>query len=86
MTGTNVVLSVVLPDRPGALGAVASRLGAIGADITDVGISRRGDGSALDVFHLALPDSDHDLIQLVHQELAEVDGVRVEGCTVDQRD
>ena len=86
MTGTRVVLSVVLPDRPGALGAVASRLGAIGADITDVSISRHDDGSALDVFHLSLPDSDHDLVQLIHQELAEVDGVRVEGCTVEQRD
>jgi hypothetical protein len=72
----HVVLSVHLPDRPGALGAVASRLGALRADITDISVARRGQGDALDEFHLDLPDG-ADLIELIHAELAEVDGVEV---------
>lgn len=76
---SHMVLSVTLPDRPGALGAVASRLGAIGADIVDVAVSRRVGGAAHDVFHLDLPDSAHDLVALIHSELAEVDGVAVIG-------
>jgi ACT domain-containing protein len=72
----HVVLSVHLPDRPGALGAVASRLGALRADITDITVARRGQGDALDEFHLDLPGGP-DLMDLVHAELAEVDGVEV---------
>jgi ACT domain-containing protein len=73
----HIVLSVRLPDRPGALGAVASRLGAIRADITDIIVSRRDDGAAVDVFHLDLPQD--DLTELIHAELGEVDGVVIEG-------
>ena len=50
---THVVLTLHLPDRPGALGAVASRIGAVGADITDVRVASRREGIAEDVtrFH-----------------------------------
>lgn len=71
----HIVLSVRLPDRPGALGAVASRLGAVRADITDVVIARRGD-DALDAFHLDVADL--GLLSLIRAELGEVDGVTVE--------
>lgn len=78
MPAVHVVLSIVLPDRPGALGAVASRIGAVGADITDVTVAARGDGRASDVFHLTLPDTDVDVMALLCHELEEVDGASIE--------
>ena len=89
--GEHLIVVVTLPDRPGALGAVASRLGAIGANITDVQVAR-GSGEAHDTFHLNLPPSRGgvDLQALLHTELREVDGVRIEyiaqppdGCCAD---
>ena len=44
------LLRVVLPDRPGALGAVATALGAAGADILSVDVIERSPGSAIDDF------------------------------------
>ncbi|HSL57330.1 MAG TPA: ACT domain-containing protein [Acidimicrobiales bacterium] len=83
----HVELHVRLPDRPGALGAVASRIGALGADITDVHIASRDHRTAEDVFHLDLPPTDVDLVALLHDEIHEVDGahvaliaVRSDGC------
>lgn len=72
----HVVVTLSLPDRPGALGAVASRIGAVGADITDVFIRRQGHGVAEDVFHLDLPvHGDLDLVGLLLAEIGQVDGV-----------
>jgi prephenate dehydratase len=72
----HVVLTVRLPDRPGALGAVASRIGAVGADITDVRVAARSSGIAEDVFHLELPDADGvDTVGLLLAEISQVDGV-----------
>lgn len=86
----HLLLTVTLPDRPGALGAVASRIGALGADITDVAVGGRGRGTVHDTFHLDLPSSRLDVVDLVDLllvELREVDGVVVEswqaaGCCV----
>ena len=50
-----LLLRVRLPDRPGALGAVASALGAIGADINLVEIVERRGGVGLNDFMLDLP-------------------------------
>ncbi len=72
----HVVVTLQLPDRPGALGAVASRIGAVGADITDVSVSSRRAGVAEDVFHLDLPDVEGiDTVGLLLGEIAQVDGV-----------
>lgn len=77
MQRTHVVVKLTLPDRPGALGAVASRMGAVGADITDVSVSSRSGGEAEDVFHLDLPArEDLDVVGLLLTEIAQVDGVR----------
>jgi ACT domain-containing protein len=73
----HVELHVRLPDRPGALGAVASRIGALGADITAITIASRDHHVAEDVFHLDLPDTDVDVVALLHDEIHEVDGARV---------
>lgn len=72
----HVVVTLSLPDRPGALGAVASRMGAVGADITDVRVATRAGGVAEDVFHLDLPAAgDVDVIGLLLSEITQVDGV-----------
>lgn len=84
----HVAIAVRLPDRPGALGAVASRIGAVGADITDVVVAGRSGGFAEDVFHVDLPAVDDvDVVGLLLSEIAQVDGVvapsvsqPVEGC------
>jgi hypothetical protein len=51
------LLRVVLPDRPGTLGAVASALGAEGADILSVDVVERGDGAAVDDLVVDMPTS-----------------------------
>lgn len=50
------LLRVVLPDRPGSLGAVATALGSAGADIAGVEVvEQRGDGTVIDDFLVDLP-------------------------------
>lgn len=53
--GTVFLLRVALPDRPGSLGAVATALGGVHADIHAVEIIEKSDGYAVDDFHVALP-------------------------------
>jgi hypothetical protein len=73
--GTHVV-RVWLPDRPGALGAVASRIGAVRGDLVGIDILERGGGRAIDELVVALPDD--GLVSLLVHEMSEVDGVDVE--------
>lgn len=75
-----VVVRVRLRDRPGALGAVASRIGAIGADISAVDVLESDGEWALDEFSVVLPSI--ELLPLLHREIGEVDGVEVEACRV----
>lgn len=49
------LLRVVLPDRPGSLGAVATALGTTGADILTVDVVERGQGAAVDDLVVDLP-------------------------------
>jgi ACT domain len=49
------LLRVVLPDRPGALGAVATALGEVGGDILSVDVVERTAGSAIDDLVVELP-------------------------------
>jgi hypothetical protein len=69
------LVRVWLPDRPGALGAVASRVGAVGGDIVAVDVVDRGGGQAVDDLVVELP-SDH--LDLMVREVRAVDGVEVE--------
>jgi len=75
-----VLLRVWLPDRPGALGAVASRIGAVRGDIVGIDVLERNDGVAIDEFGVVL--SDAELLPLLVREVEEVDGCRVEHVTV----
>ena len=66
------LVRIELPDRPGALGAVASRIGAVRGDVVSIEIIRRQDGRALDEFVVELADA--ELVPLLLTEIAEVDG------------
>ena len=70
------VVRVWLPDRPGALGAVASRVGALHADVVGIDILERGGGRAVDELTVNLEDASH--VDLLVQEIGQVDGVDVE--------
>jgi hypothetical protein len=73
--GTYVV-RMWLPDRPGALGQVASRIGAVQGDVVGIDILERGAGRAIDELVVQLPDD--GLVDLLVQEIGQVDGVDVE--------
>ncbi|MFZ4433846.1 MAG: hypothetical protein ACOYOQ_11700 [Microthrixaceae bacterium] len=70
------VLRVWLPDRPGALGSVASRVGAVQGDVVGIDIIERGAGRAVDELTVDIPDA--DLLDLLLHEVAQVEGVDVE--------
>ncbi|MGH9269291.1 MAG: amino acid-binding protein, partial [Acidimicrobiales bacterium] len=70
------VVRVWIPDRPGALGAVASRIGAVRGDVVGIDILERGAGVAVDELVVMLPDD--DLVALLISEIGQVDGVVVE--------
>ncbi|CAB4750362.1 unannotated protein [freshwater metagenome] len=71
-----VRLRVWLPDRPGALGAVASRIGGVKGDVIGIEILEQGAGRAVDDLVVALPSA--SLVDLLVAEVAEVDGVDIE--------
>lgn len=70
------VVRTWIPDRPGALGAVASRIGAVRGDLIGIDILERGAGRAIDELVVDLPDA--ALVSLLTSEISEVDGVDVE--------
>jgi ACT domain len=70
------VLRLWLPDRPGALGAVASRIGAVKGDVVGIDILETGRGQAVDEVVVELPDA--TLLDLLVAEVRQVDGVKVE--------
>jgi hypothetical protein len=70
------VVRVWLPDRPGALGAVASRIGAVRGDLIGIDILEQGGGRAIDELIVTLPSP--ELVGLLVAELGQVDGVDVE--------
>jgi ACT domain len=49
------LLRLVVPDRPGTLGAVATALGTVGADIVSLDVLERADGFAVDDVVVDLP-------------------------------
>ena len=71
-----VVVRVWMPDRPGALGQVASRIGAVRGDVLAIEILEQGADRVVDELTVGLPDA--DLIPLLIQEVDDVDGVSVE--------
>ena len=70
------LLRIVLPDRPGALGAVATALGEVGADILSLDVIERSPGCAIDDLVLELPPG--RLADSLVSAAVTVPGVRVE--------
>jgi hypothetical protein len=70
------IVRVWVPDRPGALGAVASRIGAVRGDLVGIDILERGAGRAIDELVVDLPSE--SLVKLLISEVSQVDGVDVE--------
>jgi hypothetical protein len=70
------LLRLVLPDRPGALGAVATALGQIGADILSVDVVERSPGHATDDVVIEIPTD--RLADSLVSAAATVPGVQVE--------
>ncbi len=73
---SNYLIRVQLPDRPGALGAVASRIGSVGGDVISIDILEREHGVVVDELGVGLPGD--DLVGLLRDEVLEVDGVSIE--------
>lgn len=71
-----LVVRVWLPDRPGALGLVASRIGAVYGSVTAIDILERGAGRVIDELVVALPESVS--LELLAKEISAVDGAAVE--------
>jgi hypothetical protein len=71
-----VVLRVWLPDRPGALGQVASRIGSVRGDVLGIEILESGGGRVVDELVIGLADA--KLVDLLITEVSAVDGVSVE--------
>ncbi|GAA3243664.1 amino acid-binding protein [Pseudonocardia petroleophila] len=70
------LLRVVLPDKPGSLGAVATALGAAGADILGVDVVERSRGHAVDDLAVELPSGRPPDVLITAAE--SVPGVQVE--------
>lgn len=69
-------MRVWLPDRPGALGQVASHIGAAHGDVVGIDILERGANRAIDELVVQLPDA--SLVGLLITEIQSVEGVDVE--------
>lgn len=70
------LLRLVLPDRPGMLGAVATALGSCGADILSLDVVERGPDGAVDDLVVSLPPG--GLADALITSAQSVDGVVVE--------
>lgn len=70
------VVRVWMPDRPGALGLVASRIGSVRGDLIGIEILERGGGRAIDELVVQLPDP--SVLDLLVSEIRAVDGADVE--------
>ncbi|MGH4024672.1 MAG: ACT domain-containing protein [Pseudonocardiaceae bacterium] len=73
------LIRVQLPDRPGALGAVATALGNVGGDILSVDVVERGSGIAIDDLVVELPSGRQPDVLITAAESiegVEVDAVR----------
>ena len=69
-------LEISLPDRPGALGLLASAIGAAGGDIRALAVVKSEDGKGYDDITVAVPGTDpSDLVNVLNS----IGGVEVLG-------
>ena len=82
-TATAAVVCIVrlwLPDLPGTLGRLATRIGDVGGDVLGIDILERGGGRAVDELTVALPAI--ELVDTLVLELSQLQGVAVEDVRV----
>ena len=82
-TPADAVVCIVrlwLPDLPGTLGRLATRVGEVGGDVVGIDILERGGGRAVDELTVALPTV--GLVETLVQELGQLQGVAVEDVRV----
>ncbi|MGQ0776960.1 MAG: ACT domain-containing protein [Pseudonocardiales bacterium] len=82
------LIRVQLPDRPGALGALATALGNVGGDILSVDVVERGSGIAIDDLVVELPTGGQPDVLITAAESiegVEVDAVRPWAGVLDTR-
>lgn len=82
------LIRVQLPDRPGALGALATALGNVGGDILSVDVVERGSGVAIDDLVVELPTGGQPDVLITAAESiegVEVDAVRPWAGVLDTR-
>ncbi|MEM9566640.1 MAG: hypothetical protein AAGA93_28725, partial [Actinomycetota bacterium] len=70
------LVRVWLPDRPGALAAVAARIGALKGDVLGLEIVERRNGLAIDELVVSIPDGVP--VDLIANEVGQVDDAEVE--------
>ncbi len=70
------LVRVWLPDRPGALAAVAARIGALKGDVLGLEIVERRNGLAIDELVVSIPDGVS--VDLIANEVDQVDDVEIE--------
>jgi len=75
-TSVHALVRVWVADRPGALGLVASRIGAVRGDIVSIDVLEHGDGVAVDEFAVNLPGP--EVVDVLVREIEQVDGASVE--------
>lgn len=80
----HALIRVWVSDRPGALGLVASRIGAVRGDIVAIDVLERGETVAVDEFAVNLPHP--DVIDVLVREIEQVDGASVEQVRVVDHD
>jgi ACT domain-containing protein len=70
------VMRIWLPDRPGALGVIASSIGSAGGDLVGIDILERGGDRVIDELTIELPDE--GLVPVMLRMVSEIDGVDIE--------
>jgi hypothetical protein len=75
-TRITLLVRLWLPDRPGALGTVASRIGAVGGDVHEIEVVDLGAGRAVDELVVTVPIACP--LDLLAREIDEIDGVDIE--------
>lgn len=74
--GLTYLVRVWLPDRPGALAAVAARIGSLEGDVLGLEIVERSNGIAIDELVVSIPDGVS--VDLIVNEVGQVDDAEVE--------
>lgn len=74
-------IKILLPDRPGSLGAIASAIGAAGCDIRSLNVRESRDGIGYDDMTVAVPGTDPTDLVTVLSAIGGVNVISIEPVT-----